>query len=364
MENDAYEKLIDWLVTTFRALPGINTQEFKDVIHFSYTPEEARLAVKMGVEGGNLNVLATKAGMKKEDLKPLIESMRKKGTIYTEPCSEDPVYRPLGLEYPGIYETSVWADMSTPFGKKLIELWAKFKPVYIDKGVSALDKHGMLWCMVSALPPDAKPEENLFEHIKRNDYFAVSPCPCRLMEQHTEHGDVCDCMMDCCMAFGKWAHWAVEQGHARPITYDEALQILNECEKKGQVHAGLPNLVVCNCCKHACLSFIAQKFGKSHTFIPNHFFAVVDSEPCISCGACVERCPVGAIRLDTIAVIDQTECIGCGACTTGCEENSVRMVRRSEEEIARLDGELAEGFGKLMLRTSPDPLMMEAVLTL
>jgi hypothetical protein len=52
------------------------------------------------------------------------------------------------------------------------------------------------------------------------------------------------------------------------------------------------------------------------------------------------------------------------------QENSIfawstfRGSLRSEEEIALLDGELAEGFGKLMLRTSLDPLVMEAVLTL
>ncbi len=362
MENDIYEKLIEWLVTTFRALPGVNTSEFREIVHFTYTEEEARLALDMGREGGKLDDMTARTGMKKEDLKSLIESMQKKGTIYTEPVSEDPIYRPLGLEYPGLYETSVWADSRTPFGKKLIELWAKFKPVYIEKGVSELGKHGMVWCMVSALPPDARPEENLFEHVKRNDYYAVSECSCRLMERHAEHGDVCDCIVDCCMAFGTWARWAVEQGHARRITRDEALKILDECEKKGQVHTGLPNLTVCNCCKHACLSFVAQKFGRQHVFMQNHFFAVIDSGTCIACGACVERCPAGAMQLDEeVAVVDQTKCIGCGACATGCGADSIRMARRSEDEIARLDGELAEGFLKLISMTMPDPLMLDAL---
>jgi len=361
MENDAHEKLIDWLVTTFRALPGVNTPEFKEVVHFSFTPEEARLAVEMGREGGTLDALAAKTGRNRGDLKALIESMQKKGTLYTEPVSEDPIYRPLGIEYPGLYETAAWADTNTPFGKKLMELWARFKPIYIDKGVSQLDKHSAVWCMVSALPPDAKPEENLFEHVKRNDYFAVSECSCRLMERHAEHGDVCDCIVDCCMAFGTWARWAVEQGHARRITCDEALRILEACEEKGQVHTGLPNLVVCNCCKHACLSFVAQKFGKSHVFLQNHFFASVDPEACIACGACVDRCPADAMQFEETAAVDQTRCIGCGACTTGCAVNAVRMVRRSQEEIERLDLELLEGFVKLMSMTNPDPLMLDAV---
>ena len=48
MKDDAYEKLIAWLVRTFRALPGIDSPEFRDLIYFSYTPEEARLVVQMG----------------------------------------------------------------------------------------------------------------------------------------------------------------------------------------------------------------------------------------------------------------------------------------------------------------------------
>lgn len=362
MEKDVYEKLIEWLVTTFRALPGVDTPEFREIVHFSYTPEEARLALDMGREGGKLDELAARVGMNKEDLKPLIESMQKKGTIYTEPGSGDPAYRPLGLEYPGLYETSAWVDAKSPFGRKLMELWAKFKPVYVEKGVSELGKHGMVWCMVSALPPDARPEENLFEHVRRNDYFAVTECSCRLMEQHAERGEACDCLVDCCLAFGTWARWAVEQGHARALTCDEALKILAQCEERGQVHTGLPNLTVCSCCKHACLSFAARKFGGQHVFMQNHFYAVVDPGACINCGECADRCPVGAMQIvEEAAVVDQTKCIGCGACTTGCAADSVRMARRSEEEIARLDGELAEGFLRLISLTMPDPLMLEAL---
>ena len=46
-------------------------------------------------------------------------------------------------------------------------------------------------------------------------------------------------------------------------------------------------------------------------------FMIQDS--CISCGACVEDCPVGAISEgpDTY-VIDEDACIDCGACAGSC----------------------------------------------
>lgn len=360
MESDVYERLADWLASTFRGLPGIKKPEFMNLIRFLYTPEEARLALEVGPEGGNLDALAAKTGMTRADLKPLIASMEKKGTIYTEPGSEDPTYRPLGLEVPGLAETSGWGDVNSPFKKELIRLWDKFRPVYINEAIAELGQHTQAWCMVRALPPDAAPEENLYEQIKRTaDSIAVSTCPCRLIEAQGKHGEACDCINDCCMSFGEMARWAIEQGHSRKIRFDEAVAILEACAEKGQVHSGLPGAIVCNCCKHACVNLYAMKMGKTHAYSANHFLSVVDPDLCTSCGTCVERCPVGAVRLEGTAEVDPSKCIGCGACAVGCEEQATRMARRSEEEIARLDAEFMETFGKVISKTRPDPLVMK-----
>lgn len=360
MQSDAYEKLADWLVTTFRALPGIKKPEFMDLLRFLYTPEEARLALQIGPEGGTLDTLVTKTGMTREVLKPRIRSMEKKGTIYTEPGSENPIYRPLGLEVPGLAETSAWGDVSTPFKKSLMRLWDKFRPIYVNEAIAELGQHMRAWCMVRALPPDAKPDDNLYDQISlHTDFVAVTGCPCRLIEQQSGRGEACDCLIDCCMSFGEMARWAVEQGHARHVTQEEAIEILEACAAKGQVHSGLPGAIVCNCCKHACVNLYAMKFGKTHAYCQNHFLSAVDPETCISCGSCVERCPVGAIQMEAAAVVDPTKCIGCGACATGCEEESIKMVRRSEEEIARLDAEFVEMFGRVISMTKPDPLVMK-----
>lgn len=48
------------------------------------------------------------------------------------------------------------------------------------------------------------------------------------------------------------------------------------------------------------------------------------TDACISCGACVDECPVGIIsQSDTQYVIDEAACIDCGACTDCCPTEAI-----------------------------------------
>jgi NAD-dependent dihydropyrimidine dehydrogenase PreA subunit len=55
---------------------------------------------------------------------------------------------------------------------------------------------------------------------------------------------------------------------------------------------------------------------------------LIDSERCTGCGACVQVCPVGAIRViegetGDYAEIDQEECRQCEACIEACPEQAI-----------------------------------------
>ncbi len=47
------------------------------------------------------------------------------------------------------------------------------------------------------------------------------------------------------------------------------------------------------------------------------------SEGCVSCGQCVEKCPVEAISKGTPYVIDPEKCIDCGACVSACPVEAI-----------------------------------------
>ena len=53
--------------------------------------------------------------------------------------------------------------------------------------------------------------------------------------------------------------------------------------------------------------------------------AHIITDECLSCGACADTCPVGAISgtVKEPHVIDTTKCIKCGACMSKCKFGAI-----------------------------------------
>ena len=79
----------------------------------------------------------------------------------------------------------------------------------------------------------------------------------------------------------------------------------------------------------------------------------VDEERCSGCGACVEACPAGAIRLTedetrTYAEIDEERCQECEACVEACPEEAIMS-----EVVPTIEGELVQ------VKAAPVPMLSE-----
>jgi Na+-translocating ferredoxin:NAD+ oxidoreductase RNF subunit RnfB len=63
----------------------------------------------------------------------------------------------------------------------------------------------------------------------------------------------------------------------------------------------------------------------------------IDSEKCISCGACITLCPVEAITMDKDAtvVFNQEKCLGstCSACVDACPSRVIKSVKQNSSEL-------------------------------
>ena len=66
-----------------------------------------------------------------------------------------------------------------------------------------------------------------------------------------------------------------------------------------------------------------------------YFIRETDEDACSGCGACVDICPVEAVRMeDDLPVVDEEWCIGCGVCTTTCPTDAIKMILRPDRSGA------------------------------
>jgi ferredoxin len=98
--------------------------------------------------------------------------------------------------------------------------------------------------------------------------------------------------------------------------------------KGGEVLAEVPD---------EALDKVVKAFRKRGATVSIPKLIEVDSEKCVSCGACVTLCPVEAITIDEDAsvVFDKEKCIGsiCSACVDACPARAIKSVKQNNSEL-------------------------------
>lgn len=51
----------------------------------------------------------------------------------------------------------------------------------------------------------------------------------------------------------------------------------------------------------------------------------IDKEKCTGCSACIEICPVGAIRIEECKAVISDECVECQACINICKAEAILL---------------------------------------
>lgn len=59
--------------------------------------------------------------------------------------------------------------------------------------------------------------------------------------------------------------------------------------------------------------------------MPKNMVVTIDEEKCTACGACVDSCPVDALKIDGKAKVDPETCIDCGTCIDECPEEAITL---------------------------------------
>lgn len=145
------------------------------------------------------------------------------------------------------------------------------------------------------------------EHIsywldKYKDQIGVGICSCRKQQRVRGEGSG-DIEENWCIGLGDFADYCTETGIGYKITYDEAMDILKEAEKRGYVHQ-ITNIdgenkifAICNCAIGVCNGLRTSQLFNTPNLSRSAYTSEVNFDNCVACGKCVEVCPSGAVRL-------------------------------------------------------------------
>jgi ferredoxin/DNA-binding transcriptional ArsR family regulator len=183
------------------------------------------------------------------------------------------------------------------------------------------------------------------EMVDAAAHIALETCDCRRLGEH------CNRPVDTCIWLDDMALEALERGHGRPLSREEAKEVARRADKAGLMHTGDPQWrtrglgAICNCCACDCYPFRAARIlGSKGTWPRTRYLARYDPEACNLCGACVKRCHFGAFyhggerkvvvsspnagggRERPPVSYDPDLCWGCGLCANTCPSGAISMV--------------------------------------
>lgn len=344
MSENIYEELAARLDKAPAGVPMSPT--LLRILAVLYPGEEAEVALNLSLfESKTMDEHKAAMPGKAGSLGDLIESMARRGTVFSQQKpGEERRYRLLP-SLVGFSETPFWAGKETEMTRALAPLWVK----YMSEEFGGELARGVP--LVRVVPigeslEDASqvlPYDALESLIGEDTFICVAFCPCRQMKTYV--GEGCDHSLENCLHLGSMARYMVEQGMGRQITRVECLKILKDATEEGMVH-NCDNIqgsltTICSCCECCCAFIQAKKVAGLETFSRSNYLARVDDEACVGCATCEERCPMEAITIeDDIAVVDEALCIGCGVCTPTCGgDGAIALVLR---EVIKPPPDVAE----------------------
>lgn len=186
---------------------------------------------------------------------------------------------------------------------------------------------------------EVKDLENIVPYSTCRDIVLEHPeeiiackCVCRLTsENHCQPDEVC-------LLIGEpFINYVLDHqpDHARRITREEALHILEVTDEQGCLHAAFFKDVVggrfyaiCNCCSCCCVALRSHRFIGVPFYGHSGYMPQFDSE-CNACGKCAKACLFEALerREKTAPSLDLERCMGCGVCRAVCPSSAIAMIR-------------------------------------
>ncbi|MBW2091932.1 MAG: 4Fe-4S binding protein [Deltaproteobacteria bacterium] len=336
MSDEVYHRLAKVLDTLPNGFPstegGVEIKLLKKI----FSAEEADLFCDMRLSFETAAQVAERAGRPLEGLEERLAAMRDRGQLWGLTLGNINLYKMMPWLF-GIYEMQL-----RHIDQEMAELFEEYYPVLGEQFFKGQPQQFQIIPIEKEIPneQEALPYEKVSGIIETSKSFMVQECICKKEKHLMDEG--CDKPLQVCMAFAPVEGiFDNASGVSRPITKQEAFDLLDKAEEAGLVHLthNMQNglFYICNCCGCCCgvLSAI-NRLGINATEVVNsHYYAEIDPDLCTVCNTCVdERCQVNAIEEgEDFNEVIRDKCIGCGLCVTTCPSEAIQLVRKAPEEL-------------------------------
>ncbi len=342
-ENETpYRELQEHLDTLPIGFPATKSGVEIRILKHIFSPEEARMATKLTFDYESIETIYERVDNEKyslEDLRKMLDTMVEKGGIHYKRVNGEKHYANAVLMV-GMYEYQL---------KRLTREFVQDIFQYAGEGfaVEAFST-GINQLRVIPVEESIARENIIGTYDELNEIiqslegpFCVVECICRNAQDLL--GEPCKQTKERenCMVFGEWAQMNIELGWGRSIEKEEALEILRKNEQDGlilqPINSQKPG-AICSCCACCCGLIRGMKsLPRPVDFAVSNYYAQVDSERCIGCETCIDRCQLEALQMDEgVSQVNRDRCIGCGNCVSTCPEEAISLQQKDQTTIPPL----------------------------
>jgi Pyruvate/2-oxoacid:ferredoxin oxidoreductase delta subunit len=326
------------------------SRRFLAILEEMLSPEEAQVCLELHVPGTAAEVAAA-LGQDERSILERCEALIERG-ILTRGETQFAFHTTLLGFHHDVADTGVHTGPHA-MSQKVKDLWADFfynewsvnwtklasdRKEAGGRGIMLTPAIGALELSPNITPDMLLPQEDWKTQIQLAERRIVAPCGCRTMWGTCDHPTF-TCFA--CFDNARGEYFLDKPGRLlRELSLEETMELVRANEEAGLIHWG-----VCYCCPDACeMLYSYTQSDRLDLVEPNRFEAAVDTDSCIGCQVCVERCPFNAVEMVKVsgskklkASIVSENCKGCGVCVVGCKQKAMHLevVRPKEYMLPR-----------------------------
>lgn len=331
MSQDIYRQLQERLDMYSVGFPATESGIEITILKAMFSEEDAALFLSISPILELPASIAQRINKSVEETAAHLEDMAKRGLLFRLKKGDTPKYGAIPFVH-GLFEFQV---------KRLDKDFAELVRQYFDNDfyhAMAQNAEGFLRTIPIQQSIDVTQNiaayDDACELLKNQKTIVVTDCICRKLRETVDTG--CGKLMEACFMFGSMAQYYLDHQMGRQVSVEEAIAILTAAQDAGLVTqpatAQNPG-GMCNCCGDCCgVLKSLNMFPNPADMVFSNYFAEINSDECVGCEACLDRCQMDALTMndDEKAVVNKDRCIGCGLCVTTCPSDAIQLTLKPE----------------------------------